>query len=146
MHLVENDILIPEMGRLLKGGQQVVFTPGGVSMRPFIEGGRDTVILEYPQPDTIRVGDILLCKVGERFVLHRLISIEGDTLRLKGDGNITSGEICRRDDVIGRVIGIRTPKGRKKRLTRGRLWHYLSPVRKYLLKVYRKLLKLKIDN
>ena len=137
MHLVENDILIPEMGRLLKGGQQVIFTPGGVSMRPFIEGGRDTVTLEYPKD--IRVGDILLCKVGERYVLHRLLTIEGDTLRLKGDGNITGGVYCHRDDVIGRVIAIRSPQGRQKRLTRGRLWHYLSPIRKYLLKVYRHL-------
>lgn len=144
MHLVENEILIPEMGRLLKGGQQVIFTPGGVSMRPFIEGGRDTVTLEYPKD--IRVGDILLCKVGERYVLHRLLTIEGDTLRLKGDGNITGGEVCQRSDALGRVIEIRSPKGRKKPLTRGRLWHYLSPVRKYLLKVYRKLLKLTIDN
>lgn len=143
MHLVENNILIPEMGRLLRGGQQVVFTPGGVSMRPFIEGGKDSVTLEYPAPDTIQVGDILLCRIGERYVLHRLIGIEGDTLHLKGDGNITGGEYCHRDDVIGRVIAIRSPQGRQKRLTRGRLWHYLSPIRKYLLKVYRHLV---IDN
>ena len=135
MHLVENEILIPEMGRLLKGGQQVVFTPGGVSMRPFIEGGKDVVTLEYPKE--IRVGDILLCKVGERYVLHRLLVIEGETLRLKGDGNVTGGEVCRREDVLGRVVGIRSPKGRVKPLTRGRLWHWLSPWRKYLLKIYR---------
>ena len=135
MHLVKNEILIPEMGRLLKGGQQVVFTPGGVSMRPFIEGGKDIVTLEYPK--TVRVGDILLCKVGERYVLHRLIGIEGDTLRLKGDGNVTGGEVCRREDVLGRVVGIRSPKGRRKPLTRGRIWHWLSPWRKYLLKIYR---------
>ena len=61
-------------------------------MRPFIEGGKDSVTLEYPAPDTIRVGDILLCRIGERYVLHRLIGIEGDTLHLKGDGNITGGE------------------------------------------------------
>lgn len=139
MHLVENDILIPEMGRLLRGGQQVVFTPGGVSMRPFIEGGKDSVTLEYPALESIRVGDILLCRIGERYVLHRLIGIEGERLHLKGDGNLTGGEECGRDDVIGRVIGIRSPKGRKKMLTRGRVWHYLSPIRKYLLKVYRKL-------
>ena len=87
MHLVENNILIPEMGRLLRGGQQVVFTPGGVSMRPFIEGGKDSVTLEYPAPDTIRVGDILLCRIGERYVLHRLIGIEGARLEDVRAGN-----------------------------------------------------------
>lgn len=104
-------------------------------MRPFIEGGKDVVTLEYPKD--IRVGDILLCRVGERYVLHRLIGIEGDTLRLKGDGNVTGGELCLREDVLGRVIGIRSPKGRRKPLTRGRIWHWLSPWRKYLLKIYR---------
>ena len=33
---IANDILIPEIERLLKDGKEVRFTPSGVSMRPFI--------------------------------------------------------------------------------------------------------------
>ena len=40
-----NDILIPEFERLIKLGHMVEFVPKGVSMRPFIEGGRDKVFL-----------------------------------------------------------------------------------------------------
>ena len=36
-----NEIFIPEITRLVSEGKQVVFTPTGVSMRPFIEGGVD---------------------------------------------------------------------------------------------------------
>ena len=42
---IANEILIPELARLLATGKEVRFTPSGVSMRPFIEGDRDSVIL-----------------------------------------------------------------------------------------------------
>ena len=40
-----NEIFIPEVARLVSEGKQVVFTPTGTSMRPFIEGGSDSVML-----------------------------------------------------------------------------------------------------
>jgi len=137
-HLVDNDILIPEMDSLLRGGQQVVFTPGGVSMRPFIEGGRDSVMLERPtSAHPCRVGDILLCHVGQRYVLHRLIALQEDHLTLMGDGNLRGCEQCSLADVVGRVVWIRSPKGCRKPKGSGRLWRMLLPWRGWLLKVYR---------
>ena len=56
---VANDILIPELARLLAEGKEVRFTPSGVSMRPFIEGDRDSVILATLKRAPRR-GDILL--------------------------------------------------------------------------------------
>ena len=139
-HLVANAILIPEMDRMLREGREVHFTPSGVSMRPFIEGGRDSVTLERPQE--VKVGDILLCRVApDRFVLHRLIAIDGDTLMLMGDGNLMGTEGCSKADVIGRVISITRPNGRSHKPGRGRWWYRLLPVRKWLLKAYRKKLK-----
>ena len=135
-HKVPNDILIPEMERLLRAGKQVVFTPDGVSMRPFIEGGKDSVVLE--QAADIRRGDILLCRIGTTYVLHRLIALRGDSLTLMGDGNIAGEEHCGREDVIGRVIEIRSPRGRRKTMRGWRLWLRLLPVRPFLLKIYRK--------
>lgn len=136
-HKVPNDILIPEMERLLRAGKQVVFTPDGVSMRPFIEGGKDSVVLE--RADAVRRGDILLCRVGSTFVLHRLIDIQNGTLILMGDGNIAGQEQCRREDVIGRVIEIRSPRGRRKPMCGWRMWLRLLPLRLFLLKIYRHL-------
>jgi hypothetical protein len=139
-HVVENEILLPEMGRMLQEGKSVRFTPTGVSMRPWIEGGRDAVVLRRVDAD-IRVGQVLLCKVGDRFVLHRLRAIEQDgTLVLQGDGNIVGQERCAKADVLGRVTAVYAASGRRKWLPATTLWIRLPRlVRKYGLKIYRKL-------
>lgn len=138
---IENDILIPELARLLSEEKEVRFTPSGVSMRPFIEGDKDSVVLA-PLGRLPKIGDILLARVtgyaGRRtYVLHRLIRIEGELYILQGDGNLMGEEQCRLEDIIGRVVRIETPSGRRKPLTRGCIWHALFPVRKWLLKIYR---------
>ena len=147
---IANDILIPELARLLAEGKEVRFTPSGVSMRPFIEGDRDSVVLS-PIVGQPRVGDILLVQIENNsqfsilhsqfstptYVLHRLIRIEGETFVLQGDGNLMGEETCTREGLIGRVTAIESPSGRRKPLTRGRLWHFLFPLRRWLLKIYR---------
>ena len=140
---IANDILIPELARLLAEGKEVRFTPSGVSMRPFIEGDRDSVVLS-PIVGQPRVGDILLVRIENNcqlstvnsqlpvtYVLHRLIRIEGETFVLLGE------ETCTGEGLIGRVTAIESPAGRRKPLTRGRLWHFLFPLRRWLLKIYR---------
>ena len=138
---IANEILVPELARLLAEEKEVRFTPSGNSMRPFIEGNRDSVVLA-PLKRAPRRGDILLAEAEtfcgrKMYVLHRLIRIEGDTLVLQGDGNLGGEERCKTADVIGRVVRIENPKGRRKMLTRGRLWIALKPLRHYLLKIYR---------
>ena len=142
---IANEILIPELARLLGEEKEVRFTPSGVSMRPFIEGDKDSVILA-PMARTPRRGDIILAQVtgssGQHtYVLHRLVRIEQNAGQniyvLQGDGNLTGEETCRQADIIGRVVAIETPSGRRKPLTRGRLWYHLRPFRHYLLKIYR---------
>lgn len=136
---IANDILIPELARLISEGKEVRFTPSGVSMRPFIEGDRDSVVMA-PVTDDPKTGDILLAKIrrpATTYVLHRLIRIEGETFVLQGDGNLMGEEQCAREEIIARVVRIETPSGRRKPLTRGRLWYVLKPVRKWLLKIYR---------
>ncbi len=142
---VENNILIPELARLLNEKKEVRFTPSGMSMRPFIEGDKDSVILAAFDREP-RVGDIVLAQTrndAERkiYVLHRLVNIrrtEAETVYiLQGDGNLMGEEICDRKGIIGYVKRIENPAGRRKPLTSGRLWHGLFPCRPFLLKIYR---------
>lgn len=141
-HQIANDILIPEMERMLNEGREVLFTPSGVSMRPFIEGGRDSVVLRRPSAP-IRRGDILLARCvrqdgSETYVLHRVLRVEKDGAAvLQGDGNLLGEERIRPENVLGIVIRIQWPSGRRKPMCRGRLWQTLMPVRRWLLKIYR---------
>ena len=143
---IENDILIPEMARLLSEGKEVRFTPSGVSMRPFIEGDRDSVIVApFANRRAPKIGQIVLAKTEKSnnsvYVLHRIIGVTKDGLfRLQGDGNLTGEEYCRRANIYGFVRRIESPSGRSKLLTHGYLWRLLKPVRQPLLKLYRHLL------
>ena len=144
---VPNDILIPELARLLEEEKEVRFTPSGVSMRPFIEGGVDSIVLT-PLHRSPRPGDIVLARAinggGQSvYVLHRLVRIERDesgdeAYILMGDGNLEGEEVCSREEIIGRVSAIERPNGKRKCLSRGRLWYHMKPCRKWLLKLYRK--------
>ena len=141
-HLIANHIFIPEIARLLDEGKEVMFTPTGDSMRPFIEGGKDTVVLV--RKDMIRVGDICLAQMPllpgtdiPKYVLHRVIEVRDEEVVLQGDGNLHGVEYCAKKDVYGTVTSIRTPWGKKKWLTGGWIWRTLCHPRWFWLKVYR---------
>lgn len=131
-----NEIFIPEIARLVAEGKQVLFTPTGVSMRPFIEGGVDNVTLA--RPDDLRVGDIVLAEVRtQHYVLHRIYALQGNEVTLMGDGNLQGEEHCTIDQVLAKVTAIHSPNGRNKPLTRAWLWRHIVPLRRILLKIYR---------
>ena len=113
----------------------VEFSPRGVSMRPFIEGGRDRVILKTCKEP--RVGMIVLARVNNTFVLHRIYKIKGEEIILRGDGNLKGEEVCTEADIIGRVVQIKI-MGKRKRVTRGRIWRHLPVfIKRWYLKIYR---------
>lgn len=131
-----NEIFIPEIARLVDEGKQVVFTPTGVSMRPYIEGGADNVTLV--RPDTLQVGDIVLAEIApQHYVLHRIYALQGETVTLMGDGNLQGEEHCSRSNVLAKVTAIHSPKGKSKPVTKAWLWRHMLPLRRILLKIYR---------
>jgi hypothetical protein len=136
-----NDILMPEFERLLKNGHMVEFVPRGVSMRPFIEGGSDKVILhECKRP---AVGMIVLAKVNDTYVLHRIYKIEGKQIILQGDGNLTGSETCTAADIIGYVVRLKNKDGKRLRLTKGTIWRHLpTGIKRFYLKIYRVVIKI----
>ena len=144
-----NDVIIPEIARLLDEGHSVTLTLRGVSMRPFLEDGRDKAILTKPSKP-VRVGDVVLAEVSSRrYALHRIVKIEGSLVTMRGDGNLATEQFD-----ASKVLGIARcfyRKGRKRPdYTTGwkwriysAVWTALLPVRRYLLFAYRITLKLK---
>ena len=142
--VINNDILITEIDRLIKEGSQVSFTPKGISMHPFIRGGKDTVLLD--KPGKIQKGDIALARVSpSTYVLHRVIDTSGNIVTLMGDGNSSGIEKCGHEDVIavaveirkdGKTIDCRSKSHQRK----AAVWKMLKPVRRYLLAIYRRII------
>jgi len=135
---VANEVLLEDAALLMQEGREVTITPLGASMLPFIRGGRDAVKMKkFPE---VAVGDILLVRLpGPRYVLHRLIAVDGNKLTLMGDGNIAGTESCTTEDVLGTVTAIQ--KGKRTVVPgKGRLWRALKPVRRYILGIYRRII------
>lgn len=140
-----DEIIIHEAIRLVDEGVSVTFPVKGYSMLPFIIGGRESVILQRPL--TVRLGDVVLAWVDDcRYVVHRVISIEGERVILMGDGNIVGVEHCLLGDVKALATHVVDAKGRKHdlyapwRQRASRLWWQMRPVRRYILAIYRRLL------
>ena len=134
-----NEILLGEVAAVLREGREAVILPTGNSMLPFIRGGMDRVVLApRPQP---AVGDIVLAKIGERYVLHRVFAADGNVLTLMGDGNLAGTERCATADVLGAVTEIIRPSGRRCTPGRARLWRALRPGRRILLGIYKRVFK-----
>ncbi|MBQ6244798.1 MAG: S24/S26 family peptidase [Bacteroidales bacterium] len=135
--ILPNDILLGEVAAVLREGREAIITPLGNSMLPFIRGGQDRVVLRK-EPD-LAVGDIVLIHTGGRYILHRVLTVEGDAVTLMGDGNLRGTEHCTRAEVLGTVSEILSPDGRSRKPGKARLWRTLRPIRRYILAIYKRL-------
>ena len=132
-----DDQNLAQVPQLLDEGKVVVLKKlKGSSMLPFIHGGMDSVRLRKPKG--VKVGDIVLAVFGGRPIVHRVIAINGTKVTLMGDGNLQGTEEGDLSEVLGIVDQIISPTGRCRKPGNGRLWRRLLPMRKYLLKIYRK--------
>lgn len=138
---ISNELLLPEVVKLLQQGQQVKLRVKGNSMLPFIVGGRDLAILK--REDTYACGDVVLAQLPTgNFVLHRIIGIQGEQITLMGDGNLAGTEQCTLERIAGRVIriirnGQEIDCNNKRQRFLAAVWKKLRPVRRYLLAAYR---------
>ena len=143
--IVANDILLSEVAALLAEGRESELLTRGDSMRPFILGDRDSVVLR--KTDRLKPGDIALARLADgRWVLHRIVSIGNGNVTLKGDGNLTGTECCLETDIAGIAIEVLKPHRRvdcrsEKALRRARWWNALSVAQRRrrlrLLKAFR---------
>ena len=136
--------IIDEAIRLVDEGVSVTLPVNGNSMLPFIIGGKESVILQ--QPELPKVGGVVLAWAdGYRYVVHRIVRIDGERVTLMGDGNLMGTEHCLIGDIKARVTHVVDAKGRTHYLYKGwrklaaKVWFWLRPVRRYLLAIYRRL-------
>ena len=142
--MVSDESIMQEAIRLVGEGVSVTFPVNGRSMLPFIVGGVDSVVLV--KPETLKVGDVVLAQVeGGRYVVHRIVCLDGDAVTLMGDGNLAGREHCRLADVRARATHVVRKSGKRCSLDSlgGRLaakiWYAVLPFRRWLLAIYRRI-------
>lgn len=139
-----DDRIIKEAIRLVDEGVSVTLPVTGNSMLPFIIGGKESVILQ--KPEQLQIGDVVLAWTSSgRWVVHRIIRINGDRVTLMGDGNLVGIEHCTLGDIKAIATHVVDARERtyylyhKWRKSAAKAWFRLRPIRKYLLAIYKRL-------
>jgi hypothetical protein len=144
MTTISDNEIISNAIALVNEGLRVTFPVKGYSMLPFIIGSKESV--DLVKPENLQEGHVVLAWVeGCRYVVHRIIRIEGNQVTLMGDGNIVGVEHCTTDDVKALVTHVVDAKGQthdiynRWRQKAMKAWWYLRPIRRYILAIYRRL-------
>ena len=149
--LPTNDVIAGVI-KALETVPRVVLPVRGTSMLPFIIGDVDSV--ELVKTDSVEEGDVILAWInGSRYVVHRVIKIDGENLQLMGDGNLGGDERCKMSEVAAKAEYVISPSGRRAylyspwRVSASRFWWKIKPVRRWILAVYRRtVLRWKINH
>ena len=143
--LTDKALMMEEIRRLVSEGHTATITVRGNSMNPFLVDRRDKMTLGGFVDNDIRRGAVVLFKdsTGD-YIIHRVVSREGDDLTIKGDGNSQKVEKASVQDVIAVMHNIErkgciyTPESRTWRVY-SYIWMLLSPVRRILLGLWRRI-------
>jgi signal peptidase len=95
-------------GELLSRGLGVRFRAPGTSMHPTIRHG-DLITVEPVAPCNLQKGDIILYRLQNGFIAHRIVNIEeqngcGLTFILRGDGSTACDAPVKSEQVLGKVV------------------------------------------
>lgn len=133
-HKVRLEEMLPLIRERLAAGQDVRFTPRGISMQPMLRNGRDTVVLS-PVKGPLKKYDLPLYRREDgQFVLHRIVACGDNEYTCIGDNQFILEPGVRQEQLIA-VVTAFVRNGRERHVTDPgyriycRLWHMSRPVR-----------------
>jgi len=144
MWVIPNNEFFGNVEQLLSEGKSVELLCFGSSMQPYLRGDGKEVIVASPfSPEELLPGTIVLFRYNGRYICHRIVGRKEEKLLIQGDGVVKKQEKIPVSDVIG-IIRTIIRKNKKPVSTQTkaaqcylRCWLFLSPIRRYLLRVYR---------
>lgn len=74
--------------------------PTGTSMLPLLRQGKDVFLVQKPFRE-LRKNDVVLYKRKDKYILHRIIKINGENLVIIGDNCVTKEYDIKTKDVLG---------------------------------------------
>ncbi len=94
----------PEFVERLRKGENVQFRPRGNSMQPKIESG-ELITLSPVEPETVKKGDIVFCKVKGRYFTHLVTAVQGKRIQISNNKGHVNGWIGH-NGVFGKVTKV----------------------------------------
>lgn len=135
-NVVEMELMLD----VLKESGTVTLPVQGRSMLPFLKEGRDRVVLSLPDGN-FRKGDIVVYHRGKAYVMHRIISVSGNTVSIMGDNETNPDSGVNIENIVAAVEKAER-KGRM--INKNNLiWKFFSSVyirprvRKFFLKLHK---------
>ncbi len=108
-------------------------TTEGTSMYPMLRSKKDTVVI-LPYQGRLKKYDVPLYKVGDEYVLHRIIKVLPDSYVIRGDNRIDKETGITDEDIVGvltefyrgeKKISVNNPIYR----LYARVWNWIYPLR-----------------
>lgn len=130
---VAMDAMMPLIRERLDVGQQIRFSPQGVSMLPMLRQNIDSVVIS-PMPQKLKKYDLPLYRRGDgHYVLHRVIRV-GESYTCMGDNQFEEEPGVKQEQMIALVTGFYRREKYHRTDEPGyliycRLWHFSRPIR-----------------
>ncbi len=108
---------------ILKEKSYIVLKISGKSMFPLIEDKDKILVLKVYQEE-ISYGDIILCQIKDRLLVHRIVYLKKERIFTKGDANIERDEIFPFKNILGKIVAIQ--KGRRWMFIDNKIWGIIN--------------------
>lgn len=143
--IIQNDVFFRELLSRIAEGKRPRIRPKGSSMLPFIRGGRDCILLGPLTPESYQVGRVVLARIPQGYLVHRIERVQGDRFVLRGDGNRLQREFCTREQILAEAVEVQRGSWHIRPGDRGwwcfeHLWPKHPTVRRWILALYRRTL------
>lgn len=142
--IVQNESFFLHIITEVEAGHHVVIPSKGNSMLPFIKPRTDEIELSPLNNKSIQKGNIVLAKTDKgNYVIHRIEKTDGDIITLRGDGNLTIREYCKRSNISAEATAILRKNRKIKKdnfrwILHQKLWFSNPFLRRIYLGVYRR--------
>lgn len=114
--------------------QDVKFKVKGTSMKPFFKDGFTVVTIR--KVETYKKHDIVLFKLNDNYILHRIVKIKDKEIITEGD-NLLSKESISFSNIIGKVINYKN----KREINTNNFFYKLRVNLWYMYKSFKRLAK-----
>lgn len=142
---IDNQSFFDSIKELLFSGKLVKLRVAGNSMSPFLQEG-DEVVVRGVGAQAIKIGDVVLARWMQGYVLHRVVQFRGKRILLAGDHNLVQIEVIKTEQLMAVLIGVYRRQGASyvhsaRNRWAGMAWYYLRPFRRVWTKIYSTLIQ-----